>query len=84
MTYTKEEIYAKLISVLVETFQLHAESITPESNLFSDLGLDSIDAVELAIQLQGYTKRRMKAEEFKSVQTVQDVVDIIHQMLQEA
>ena len=83
MNYTKDEIYTKLIAVLADTFQLHAESITPESNLFSDLGLDSIDAVELAIQLQGYTKRRMKAEEFKQVQTVQDVVDTIYKMLQE-
>lgn len=84
MNYTKEEIYAKLTTVLAETFQIHAESITPESNLFTDLGLDSIDAVELAIQLQSYTKRRMKAEDFKQVQTVQDVVDVLHKMLQEA
>lgn len=83
MTYTKEAIHEKLRSVLAETFQLDPATITPESHLFTDLGLDSIDAVDLAIQLQQYTHKRMRAEDFKQVRTVQDVVDTLHRMLQE-
>ena len=49
----------------------------------TDLDLDSIDAVELAIQLQNITGKRVKAEQFKEVRTVQDVVDTVHKMLQE-
>ncbi len=84
MTFTPEAILAKLQSVLAETFQLDPATITPEAHLFTDLGLDSIDAVELAIQLQQFTHKRMKAEDFKQVRTVQDVVDTLHKMLQEA
>lgn len=80
---SKEEILNKLRSVISESFQLDPETIQPESNLFKDLDLDSIDAVELAIQLQNITGRRVKAEEFKHVRTVQDVVDTIHRMLEE-
>jgi acyl carrier protein len=50
--------------------------------LFTDLDLDSIDAVELAIQLQGFTGRRVQAEVFKHVRTVDDVVETVHTMLQ--
>lgn len=82
MTMTKDEILAKLRNVLVEAFQLDPAKITLESHLFTDLDLDSIDAVELAIQLQDITGRRVKAEEFKSVRTVSDVVDTVHKMLQ--
>jgi acyl carrier protein len=84
MTMTKDEIFTKLRQVLTETFQLEPAKITLEANLFTDLDLDSIDAVELAIQLQDLTGRRVKAEEFKGVRTVQDVVDTVHQMLQGA
>jgi len=83
MTMTKDEIFTKLRDVLVGTFQLDPAKITLESNLFADLDLDSIDAVELAIQLQDLTGRRVKAEEFKGVRTVGDVVETVHRMLQE-
>ncbi len=84
MQFTPEAIYDKLRSVLAETFQLDPATITPEANLFTDLGLDSIDAVELAIQLQKFTHKRMKAEDFKQVRTVQDVVETLHRMLRES
>lgn len=83
MQMTKDEILIKLRDVLVEAFQLDPSKITLESHLFTDLDLDSIDAVELAIQLQDITGRRVKAEEFKGVRTVSDVVETVYQMLQE-
>ena len=82
MTMTRDEILIKLRDVLVEAFQLDPAKIALESHLFTDLDLDSIDAVELAIQLQDITGRRVKAEEFKGVRTVSDVVETVHKMLQ--
>jgi len=80
---TPEAIFEKLRDVLVDTFQVDPAAVQPETNLFTDLDLDSIDAVELAIQLQNITGKRVKAEQFKEVRTVQDVVDTVHKMLQE-
>lgn len=79
---TKDEILQKLRATLADSFRLDPAKITPESNLFTDLDLDSIDAVELAIQLQDITGRRVKAEEFRHVRTVNDVVEAVHAMLQ--
>ena len=59
---TKEAILEKLRSVLAESFQLDPARIHPETHLFTDLDLDSIDAVELAIQVQNITGRRVKAD----------------------
>ena len=81
-TLTEEEIFLKLREVLADSFRLDPANITLESHLFKDLDLDSIDAVELALQLQDFTGRRVKAQEFKSVRTVGDVVSTIHRMLQ--
>jgi acyl carrier protein len=82
MSPTKDEILTKLREILVDSFQLDPAKITLDANLFTDLDLDSIDAVELAIQLQGFTGRRVKAEVFKHVRTVDDVVETVHTMLQ--
>lgn len=81
MPMNSEEIFLKLRAVLADSFRLDPAKITMESHLFTDLDLDSIDAVELAIQLQDITGRRVKAEEFKHVRTVKDVVEAIHKML---
>ena len=46
-TFTHEEILNKLTEILVEDFEISADLINPEANLFDDLELDSIDAVDL-------------------------------------
>ena len=80
-TMTQDEIFQKLREVLAESFRLDPAKITLQSHLFTDLDLDSIDAVELAIQLQDLTGKRVKPQEFKDVRTVGDVVTTVHQML---
>jgi acyl carrier protein len=78
---TKEEIYYQVTSILHEMFELDREKITPEANLYMDLDIDSIDAVDLAVKLKELTGKRLQPEVFKSVRTVQDVVDALAGLL---
>ncbi|HZM90785.1 MAG TPA: acyl carrier protein, partial [Blastocatellia bacterium] len=71
---TKEEIYSRVVNILHEMFELDKTRITPEANLYSDLDIDSIDAVDLAVKLTQLTGKRLEPQVFKSVRTVQDVV----------
>ncbi len=80
---TKEEIFKKIQSVLVETFELKEEEVTPQANLYTDLELDSIDAVDLVVSLQEMTEKKVDPESFKQIRTVQDVVDAAYELLQE-
>jgi acyl carrier protein len=77
----KQEIFQQIQSLLVKLFELNAEDIKPESRLYEELELDSIDAVDLVVHLQKVTGKKIKPEMFKSVRTVQDVVDAIDQLL---
>jgi len=79
---TQEEILQWVRTSLKENFQVDPRTIRPDSNLFVDLGLDSIDEVELAQHMQEYTGRRLSFDEFKILYTVQDVVDSVQQMLE--
>ncbi|KLU17073.1 acyl carrier protein [Xenorhabdus sp. GDc328] len=79
----KQAILQEVSQLLVQLFELSPEDITPESRLYEDLELDSIDAVDMVVHLQKKTGRKIKPEAFKSVRTVQDVVDAVEQLLQE-
>jgi len=76
-----EDILSRLKDVLRETFEIDPARVKPDTNLFTDLELDSIDAVDLAIQVQDMTVMRIKPEDFKNVRTVGDVVATVRSLL---
>ncbi|RJL22245.1 acyl carrier protein [Pectobacterium polaris] len=79
----KNEIYQEITGLLVKLFELDADDIKPESRLYEDLELDSIDAVDMVVHLQKRIGRKISPEIFKSVRTVQDVVNAVEDLLRE-
>ncbi len=79
--YSREEIYNKLAEILVDEFEISQDLVKPEANLFEDLELDSIDAVDLAVKLQFFTDKKISPENFKQIRTVDDVVNAIEELL---
>ena len=79
--YSREEIYNKLAEILVDDFEISQDLVKPEANLFEDLELDSIDAVDLAVKLQFFTDKKISPENFKQIRTVDDVVNAIEELL---
>lgn len=65
-------------------YKRQPQDIKPEARLYEDLELDSIDAVDMIVHLQKKTGKKIKPEEFKAVRTVQDVVEAVERLLQEA
>ena len=80
----KEAIYERIVQILQDTFDIEAERITPEAKLYEDLDIDSIDAVDLIVQLKPLLGRSLQPDAFKSVRTVQDVVDVLHGLIRES
>ena len=52
--FTKEQIFDELKKILVEELEINDGDIVPEANLFEDLDLDSIDAVDIAVRMQKF------------------------------
>jgi acyl carrier protein len=77
------EIHQKVISIFEELFEIEAQKITLDAKLYQDLDIDSIDAVDLMVELKKATGKKIKPEDFKMVRTVQDVVDQVHKLLNE-
>ncbi len=76
-----EEIFEQLKQILIDTFELEADAITMEAELYEDLDLDSIDAVDLVVQLRELTGEKISPEDFRNVRVVADVVEAIEALL---
>lgn len=83
-TPSTEQIFEHVKSLLVELFEIEPEKIRMESNLYQDLEVDSIDAVDLILKLKDYTGKKVRPEDFKHVRTVGDVVGAVQALLQPA
>ena len=81
---TKDDILAKIVAILQQTFDIEPARIKPEARLNEDLDIDSIDAVDLIVQLKPLVGRRLQPEAFKSVRTVQDVIDALYGLVHDA
>ena len=80
---TKAEIEQKIKDILVSDFEVDAAKLTPDVNLFTDLDLDSIDAVDLVVRLQQAVKKKVNPEDFRKIRTLGDVVDAVEKLVSE-
>ena len=80
-TMNKDEITVWIIDMLHEMFEIDKATITPQSNLYTDLDIDSIDAVDIVVKLNQMTGKRIQPDVFRTVRTVQDVVDVLETLI---
>lgn len=78
---TREEIYTTLADIIRDDFEVEEGDISLSANLYDDLDLDSIDAVDLVVKLRTITGKKIDPEAFKKVRTVEDVVIEIEKLI---
>ena len=74
---TTNEALEKIKEIFAKNFGLTPEQVLPESKLYEELGLDSLDAVDLVLELQDLTGKKITPEVFKGVRSVADVITIV-------
>jgi len=73
----KEEIITKINNLLVTEIEIDEEQISPDADLKKDLGIDSLDFVDLFVIIENHFGFKMKAEEMAGVKTLQDFYEYI-------
>lgn len=75
---TEQEIIVIVNKVFEESFEIEKEKLKPEAHIFTDLGLDSLDIVDLVAALQKKFGVNIRNEErVRNIRTLQDVYQFI-------
>lgn len=73
---TREQIFEKVTQVMADLFDLDKASIKAESR-FEELQLTSLDAIDLVVELQQMTGRKVTETKLREVRTVGDIVTLV-------
>lgn len=81
---TKEEVIRKTNEVFEKSFEIAPDRLNPEAHIFNDLGLDSLDIVDLVVALQKQFSVTIRDDErVRNIRTLGDVHDFIYLLGQE-
>ncbi len=74
---SRREHFERVRDVMVKTFGLEEEQVTPVARLVDDLALDSLDWAELIVILERETGREISDSDVKAIRTVEDILDLV-------
>jgi acyl carrier protein len=73
-----DELRQKVVAVLAKEFELDPENMTPDATLYDDLGLDSLDAVDMVVVLEKSFGMKLTDEEaLRSIRTMEDLFQFL-------
>lgn len=75
---SEEELRGKVVEVLAEEFELDPATMVPEATLYDDLGLDSLDAVDMVVVLEKTFGLKLEDEDtLRSIRTMDDLLQFL-------
>jgi acyl carrier protein len=77
------EVTQKIKEIIMERLGVSEEKITPQASFINDLGADSLDTVELMMEIEEAFGVSIEDEDAEKIQTVQDAVDYLEKKLAE-
>ncbi len=80
--FTRDEIVETVNHIMVEEFEVDAPDLLPEAKL-ADLGLDSLDGVDMVVAIEKAFHCRLPEEESRTIATVGDIYDKVAARLEE-
>lgn len=67
----------KIAAMLAEQLGISASDVTLDSRIVEDLGADSLDVVELLMQLEDQTGKQIPDDQVATIKTVGDLVKVL-------
>lgn len=70
-----------VIKLVAEHFDISKDTVKLESDVFDDLGADSLDSIELVLELEKNFDIEVTDDEIDNIRTVQDIVDLVDNLV---
>lgn len=78
---TKQEIIEKVNKFLIEDFEIDQDKIYPEARLKEDVGIDSLDYVDIVVYVHRIFGFKIQNGELRDVKTLSQFYDYIESKL---
>ncbi len=73
-----KELRQKVVEVLAEEFELDPKEMGSEATLYEDLGLDSLDAVDMVVVLERTFQMKLSDQKaLRSIRTMEDLFQFL-------
>jgi acyl carrier protein len=83
MVNTANDIEKEIIAIISDVSGFEPEEITPETNFFKDLEIDSIKAIEITVAIEKKFKISVRDEDVPNITTVTQAVELVTQLINE-
>lgn len=77
----KEEIISKINQFLIEDIEIDENDIVPQALLYDDLGIDSLDFVDIVVIIEKTFGFKIKGEDMKEIKTLAQFYDFVESKL---
>jgi acyl carrier protein len=67
----------RVIKLVMEQLDVTREECVPEASFIDDLGADSLDLVELIMEMEEVFGQEIADEELEKIRTIKDVIDFL-------
>lgn len=74
-------VFDKVKEIIIEELNVDADKVTLEANLKDDLGADSIDAVQIIMDLEDAFNIEIDTDNAEAISTVKNIVDYIESLI---
>jgi len=75
----KDDVLTRVLEIVKNFEKVDASKVTPESHFINDLGLDSLDVVEVVMALEQEFVVDIPDHDAEKIQSIQDAVEFISQ-----
>lgn len=77
MSSNLEHITQKVTEIVAKKLNIEPSEVTPESDFFEDLGVDSLDVVEITLDIEKEFNIEVPESESSAIRTVQNIIDFV-------
>lgn len=73
----RDQLFLEIKTLLVEQFEIEESIITLDANIYEEMEVDSIDAVDLMVHIKELTGKKIPPDQFKEIRTIEDVLNAL-------
>jgi acyl carrier protein len=82
MKMSKSQVEAELKKLLLKIIDVEPEELKPNANIFKDLGVDSIKAIEITVAIEKHFKISIGEEDISNLTTLTKAAEVIYKILE--